>query len=75
MPRQPRSDAPGVVHHVWCRGIDGRPIFIDDHDRRDLIARFERILSETGTRCFGFAFMSKHLHAVLKTGDVPLATA
>jgi REP element-mobilizing transposase RayT len=74
MPRQPRIDAPGVVHHVWSRGIDGRAIFLDDHDRCDLIERFERVLPESGTRCFAFTFMSNHLHAVLQTGTVPLST-
>jgi REP element-mobilizing transposase RayT len=74
MPRQPRRDAPGVVHHVWARGIDGRAIFLDDADRTDLLERFARVLPESGMRCFGFALMSNHAHFALRTGAVPLST-
>lgn len=74
MPRQPRCDAPGVVHHVWARGIDGRAIFLDDDDRRDLIARLDRILPESGMRCLAWALMSNHLHLVLRTGAVPISS-
>lgn len=36
MPRQARLDAPGTLHHVMIRGIEGREIFRDDVDRRGL---------------------------------------
>jgi len=32
MVRQARLDATGVLHHVMARGIERRPIFIDDRD-------------------------------------------
>jgi REP element-mobilizing transposase RayT len=62
------------VHHVWARGIDGRALFLDDADRHDLVSRFERILPECGAGCFAWALMSNHMHAVLKTGTIPLST-
>lgn len=74
MPRQPRRDAPGAVHHVWARGIDGRAIFLDDSDRHDLLERLARILPESGMPCFAWALMSNHLHLVVQTGPVPLST-
>ena len=37
MPRQPRLDAPGVLHHVMERGIERRAIFRDDTDRADFV--------------------------------------
>jgi REP element-mobilizing transposase RayT len=74
MPRQPRCDAPGLIHHVWTRGIDGRAIFVDDTDRRDLWERLSRILPESGMHCFACVLMSNHLHAVVQTGPVSLAT-
>jgi len=73
MPRQPRSDAPGVVHHVWSRGIEGRAIFLDDSDRWDWIQRLEQILPESGMRCFAWALMSNHVHLVVQTGPVSLS--
>ena len=30
MPRQARLDAPGILHHMMVRGIEGCPIFRDD---------------------------------------------
>ena len=39
MPRGPRLDAPGVLHHVMVRGIERRPIFRDTKDRADFLAR------------------------------------
>jgi REP element-mobilizing transposase RayT len=74
MPRQARLDAPGVIHHVWARGIDGRAIFLDDADRRDLYERFARILPASGMCCLASVLMSNHLHAVFQTGATPLST-
>lgn len=73
MPRQPRSDAPGVAHHVWSRGVEGRSLFLDDGDRWDWIERLSRVLPESGMRCFAWVLMSNHLHMVVQTGSVPLS--
>jgi REP element-mobilizing transposase RayT len=72
VPRQPRPDAPGAVHHVWTRGLERRAIFIDEQDREDLLARLVRVLPSGGARSFAWAFVSNHLHAVIQTGQVPL---
>jgi hypothetical protein len=39
MVRQARLDAPGVLHHIMARGIERRPIFIDDRDRDEFVRR------------------------------------
>jgi hypothetical protein len=36
MPRGPRLDVPGALHHVMVRGIERRDIFNTDEDREDL---------------------------------------
>jgi putative transposase len=33
MPHQARLDAPGTVHHVMIRGIEGKSIFRDNRVR------------------------------------------
>lgn len=38
MPRGPRLDAPGILHHVMGRGIEPRPTFRADRDRRDFVS-------------------------------------
>ena len=39
MPRQPRLDAPGALHHVMGRGIERTQIFRNDGDRADFLGR------------------------------------
>lgn len=39
MPRQPRLDAPGALHHVMSRGIEKTNIFRKDEDRADFVQR------------------------------------
>ena len=49
MPRQGRLDAPGVLHHVMVRGINGEKIFKDNRDYYGFLARLEKILKATET--------------------------
>ena len=62
--RQPRRDAPGAVHHVMTRGNERRDIFLDDFDRRDLVARLERLIPEWGGGCFAWCLMTNHVHLI-----------
>lgn len=74
MPRQARIDAPGALHHIIMRGIEKRPIFRDDQDRDNFLARLGLILSETSTPCYAWALMYNHVHLLLRTGRAPMAT-
>ena len=73
MPRMPRRDAPGALHHVTLRGVARCDIFVDDIDRRFLLDRIQAVSVECSLALLAFAFMSNHLHAVTRTGPVPLA--
>jgi hypothetical protein len=57
-----------MVHHVWARAIDGRDLFADADDRRDVVRRLSAVLPDGGAWCFGWALMSNHVHLVVKTG-------
>jgi putative transposase len=74
MPRKARIDAPGAVHHIICRGIEGRDIFFDDTDRDRFVERLGRIVTESRTFCYGWALIPNHLHLLLKTGGAPIST-
>ena len=74
MPRQPRIDGSGALHHVICRGIEGRDIFSDDRDRDDFVSRLGAILAETSTSCYAWALIPNHFHLLLQTGTHPVAT-
>jgi putative transposase len=74
MPRKARIDAPGALHHIICRGIERRKIFIDNADKKNFVTRLGRVISETQTPCYAWALIDNHFHLLLKTGNVPIAT-
>ncbi len=75
MPRMPRRDAPGVLHHVMLRGVGQCDIFRDDIDRANFLDRLRIVLRDCDLALLAFAFMSNHVHLVLRTGSIPLARA
>ena len=75
MPRMPRRDAPGAVHHVMLRGVAQSDIFRDDVDRASLLERLALVSRECSLTLLAFAFMSNHVHLVTRTGPTPLARA
>ncbi|MGD9181339.1 MAG: transposase [Desulfobacterales bacterium] len=74
MPRTARLDAPGILHHIIIRGIERRKIFRDNQDHENLLARLAKLLPETNTACYAWAFLPNHAHFLLRSGDVGLST-
>lgn len=74
MPRQSRLDAPGALHHVMIRGIEGRKIFRVNADRDDFLERLEKLLPKTQTACYAWSFLPNHAHFLFRTGIYPIAT-
>ncbi|MBW1790053.1 MAG: transposase [Deltaproteobacteria bacterium] len=68
MPRQARLDAPGTLHHVMIRGIEGNPIFGDDEDRKDFLSRVSDLTEKTGPRILAWVLMDNHVHFLLFSG-------
>lgn len=73
MPRGARLDAPGTLHHVMIRGIEGRPIVDDEKDREDFVSRLGKLATETGTSIYAWALMSNHAHILLRSGPTGLS--
>ncbi len=73
MPRQPRLDAPGALHHVIGRGIDGVTIFRNRKDREDFLERLADLCSVGALRVYAWALMGDHFHLLLRTGTQPLS--
>jgi putative transposase len=71
MPRQARIDMPGALHHLIVRGIERRIIFHDDLDRDDFLNRLGKVLADSQTACYAWAFMPNHVHLLLRTGQAP----
>jgi len=68
MPRGPRLDAPGTLHHVMVRGIDKQAIFIDDRDRNNFVSRLASLVKATESPVYAWALMPNHVHILLKSG-------
>ena len=52
MPRQPRLDLPGLLHHVIARGIERREIFRDEPDRERFCDRLGERVTAVGARLY-----------------------
>ena len=74
MPRGPRLDAPGTLHHVIVRGIEKRKIIDDDTDREDFVTRMGAIALDTRTSIYAWALMTNHAHILLRSSSVGLPT-
>lgn len=74
MPRLARLDAPGVLHHIMIRGIEGRNIFRDNKDRDNFLGRLSDLLPETKTGCYAWALLPNHAHFLLRSGSVGVST-
>jgi len=73
MPRQPRLDAPGVLHHVIARGIERTTIFRTDMDRRDFLARVTALCEAGAWMVYAWALLPTHFHLLARTagGSLP----
>jgi len=72
MPRGPRLDGPGVLHHVMVRGIERRAIFRDDQDRDDWVRRLAALAEGGAVAAYAWALLPNHAHLLVRTGKRPL---
>jgi putative transposase len=68
MPRQPRLDVPGALHHIMVRGINKSPIFQDDQDRTVFLERIGQAIGAGKSRIFAWVLMDNHVHMLFKSG-------
>lgn len=74
MPRGPRLDTKGALHHVMGRGIEKRKIFLTDIDRADFIERLGNNVLRSGAQVYAWAFLPNHFHLLIRTGSLPLSS-
>jgi REP element-mobilizing transposase RayT len=73
MPRGPRLDVPGALHHVTVRGERGSRVFRDAADREDFLARVGVLGQEGCWGVYAWAVLPDHAHLLVRTGSLPLA--
>jgi putative transposase len=73
MPRQPRLDIPGAMHHIMVRGINKSSIFKDDRDKTAFLEHIGEILGEGPDRIYAWVLMRNHLHILYKSGKLGIS--
>jgi putative transposase len=73
MPREPRLDTPGALHHVMGRGIDKINLFDDMKDREDFVVRIGDLCAKHAFSVYAWALMDNHFHLLLRTGTLSLS--
>jgi putative transposase len=68
MPRQPRLDVPGALHHIMVRGNNKANIFSDDQDRNKFLQRLGENIIEAKCSIYAWVLMSNHVHILFKSG-------
>jgi len=73
MPRQPRLDAPGTLHHVIGRGIEGTKIFRNRGDREDFLGRLTKLCEAKALSVYAWALLDTHFHLLVRSGNQSLS--
>ncbi|MBI3121889.1 MAG: transposase, partial [candidate division NC10 bacterium] len=73
MPRGPRLDTPGALHHVMARGLDRQVIFRDDRDRDDFVRRLAALAEGGAWLVYAWALLPNHFHLLVRTAKRSLA--
>jgi REP element-mobilizing transposase RayT len=72
MPRKPREDEAGAIHHVFARGNDRRTLFRDDIDRVMYLELLGATVVRFEWRCLSYCLMGTHIHLLIETAQANL---
>jgi len=73
MPRKPREIVAGGIYHVFARGNNRQPIFVDDRDRRIYLWILGDVASEFGWSRLGHCLMDNHIHLLIELSEPNLS--
>jgi putative transposase len=72
MPRKPREDFEGGLHHVWARGNGQQRIFLDAADRRIYLGMLGKVVISERWLCLAYCLMGNHVHLLVETPEANL---
>lgn len=67
VPRRPRIESPGGIHHITSRGAARLPIYVDDHDRIRFLGLLAYAATNHGWECLSYCLMDNHYHLLIRT--------
>lgn len=66
MPRAPRLQDAGLLHHVISRGNDRQPIFKSTADFQKYIALIDQYRRQYPVKIYNYVLMSNHIHLLIE---------
>jgi REP element-mobilizing transposase RayT len=75
MGRPPRIDIPGLVYHVFNRGVKKLPIFHDDEDRLEFMDCLSELHKRYAMEIEQYSLMTNHFHFLLRLQEGSLSRA
>jgi REP element-mobilizing transposase RayT len=69
VPRKPRVEIAGGIHHVWARGNNKALLFHDDVDREGYLWLLGRVVRRQRWRCLSYCLMDNHMHFLVETPE------
>jgi REP element-mobilizing transposase RayT len=72
VPRQPRTELAGGIHHVWQRGNNRRTVFIDTEDRKTFLRLLRITIQKCRWGCLAYCLLDNHFHLVIETPETNL---
>jgi putative transposase len=72
MPRKPRLEVAGGVHHVYARGNRRQPIYLSDGDRTLYLELLAQVVTRQGWSCLAYCLMRNHVHLLVETPQTNL---
>jgi putative transposase len=67
-PEPPQPKNPERVNHLILKGINGRPLFLDDQDYKRFLSFLNKHLKTFDSRIYAFLLMTNHTHQLI-VGD------
>ena len=67
VPRKPREEVAGGLHHVYARGNNKALLFHDDVDREGYLWLLGRVVALKAWRCLSYCLMDNHVHMLVET--------
>jgi REP-associated tyrosine transposase len=72
MPRLPRIELAGGIHHVTARAPFGRVLFIDDQDRVRYLELLANEVEQREWQVLTYCEMTNHVHLLIRTPEANL---
>ena len=69
VPRKPREELAGAIHHVYARGNAKQLIYRDDTDRTRYLLLLGHVVLRQRWRCLAYCLMDNHVHLLIETPE------